>query len=276
MLALPASAQAQDAGSASGDIFQVTGDASKAYVIRNNGQRVRAEPYLLLYDGDRVVAGKGVRILLRGIKAKPVPVTAKDGPFLVQETGNSIAMDALRWLQRFDVFFSSKPRALIVHNLPRDEAAPRLFRPDFLSGPRQFVPAGLTSLTIVWRGGAGSATMVDSVRGEIHNPPTSFARSTFTGSFSTSVRVYFGKQNTEDSGWQLESADPSSIPLPPWSQKQPDSDRERALRAIWILTEGPDDWRLFATSELELLKETDHLAGRFWHLMGSGQWPAAS
>lgn len=273
VLVAPKSLYALEPSDAQGDIFQVVGDGRMAHVLRRSGEKVRAEPYLQLYNGDKVIAERGVRILIRGIASKPIVVTSKEAPFLIQASSGSLSASARQWFLRLTDFFTAKPRALVVHNLPRDDSIPQLKKPTFLSEERQFVPIGLERLSIIWRGGAGSATFIDDAGGVTLNPPTNFSRTTFNIPLKLSGRVHFGREYSSEFGWQVILTDQNAIPLPPWSREQPVSNRDRAARAIWILTEGPDEWRLFAVSELELLKEADPFAGRFWHLLGSGQWP---
>jgi hypothetical protein len=132
------------------------------------------------------------------------------------------------------------------------------------------VPRGQASLTVIWKGEPATieletnAGLVVASRWKVAESNVVLDRLNLNGAYRLKI--------ADNSSYELSAVDPVQIPEPDWRKGHAStSDDERAVRAVWILSAGPPDWRLFALDELRVLHASSFLAERAWEAELSGE-----
>jgi hypothetical protein len=234
--------------------------------------REQAHYHTLLYPGDRLefhVAGKLEADLCgksRTYHAGDVDMTVPDcGAGDFGEKGEAL-------LGVFWPFTSSSRRAAATYTWSRSgQGGPR---PPALTDPlapsgHQLVPAGQTHLVVLWRNGPGLVTV--EAQGNRSVNVDSFRNAWVDVPLAPGAAYYQISVDQPGLQWSVETA--PTAPVPPWFDgAQPATVAQRLVRAVWLLKEGPQDWRLFALAELEdLAAAGDFQARQFWDGARSGE-----
>lgn len=127
----------------------------------------------------------------------------------------------------------------------------------------QVLPARQQSLVVVWQGptpfvelrNAGNRIAASQVQ-----PATNFA--VLTGlNITGRSRLLIGDSII----YVIRAVDSPQVPEPQWMEGRTSrTEDERVARALWLLTDGPAQWRLFALGELEGLRTSSFAAERIW------------
>ncbi len=137
-------------------------------------------------------------------------------------------------------------------------------------GP-QSIPADQTSVAVAWEGYTpfvelrNAAGLVSSSRIRPHENLVVLERGDTKGGESLLVG--------EQLSYPLQFVDRSAVKEPPWMNHVSATDDERVARATWLLLEGPTEWRLFALTELNELKDSSFAAERILEWARAGRDP---
>jgi hypothetical protein len=173
-----------------------------------------------------------------------------------------------RWILSADL-----PAPAVYTRVRAGEKASAILRPDpLLPVGLQRLPEGAERATLIWLGGS-AAVEIGTMTGSRFVNSEGFA-------FADLPLADVGRQARitlpgPDLAWDvLIGGEP---PLPPWwtaAAGAPASEAQRAVRAAWLLREGPSEWKLFAISELRELARSDHFpSAALWAAIVSSRRP---
>jgi hypothetical protein len=266
-LALATIAQAA-AENASGRVRSVRAEGVVTIESRDGTAR-RAGHGVPLIGGDRIVF-HGPGVVEINLWGRDRTIT-DDFEVPLRDAGVLSQLEA-RYLDSL-LLFLGRPRWYAPATLPavRDPLAPmaRVKPNDLAPTGIQHLPQGSTRVALVWDGGptelaispaaSGGSPVINSrgARAVVSAPAT--ARFTITAA---------------DGGlaWVVERG--RVPPWPPWREPPTGtpSEAQRLVRAVWLLRDGPGDWRVFALGELEdLARAGNYAATQLWEAAGSGE-----
>jgi hypothetical protein len=223
-----------------------------------------AAPRILLFPGDILRSEKGGRARLR-IRGRPVMV----GPQLPRYTvpGSASIFDRLdeQFAQLYHAILGAEkgdpPQFPVGRS--KDAPPPPPIRADpLLPEGRQLLPPGTAKAALIWRDGAATLLVTGAGRrATIASDGFSFAQVPLPGP-EARIEASGGGRTLR---WSVEPG--GAPPGPPWQAGAGRglSSAQRLVRALWLLREGPAEWRLFALTELaELNLEGDVLGEEAW------------
>jgi hypothetical protein len=169
-------------------------------------------------------------------------------------------------------FVSSPRRAIAIYSWSRSPNEPPRapVTADSLAPPgRQFIPAGENHIVLIWRDAPGTVTVepeggkptsIDSNRDAWIDLPLESGRKRYV--------IAVDRPRLQ---WSVEVT--GAPPIPPWfTEGQPTDEALRLIRAVWLVKQGPVEWRLFALTELsDLAADGDFQARQFWDGARSGE-----
>lgn len=255
---------------AAGRVVDVTPPGSVQIVGQNKPPQVAAHG-VLLHPGDWLDFRREGE-LVANVYGRRVTYTATspDRQIPKRAVGRYGPQD-LSFFERFVQFLSSPRAAIPVFPWVRGTPPPgiTLESSQFAPTGRVLVPRGTTQLALIWRSGPaelvvqppkGPATRLRSERNAWLLVPLP--------THADGVRITAEGQSLS---WTIGSAD--RVPAPPWLENKADlSEAERLVRASWLLSHGPSQWRAFAVTELAELSERGSFPGnQLWTGARSGE-----
>ena len=276
-LSVTAPARATDCAwtEVTGRIDEVHADATNvAIVTRATGERVAAAPFLLLCDSDRLEL-TGTATVSAVVNGEDRTYTAQSGDRVLrggsQTTFHPAAPGVLAKLNAIvHAVLTTPQRAIAVYVYARggspSDATPR---PDpLLPVGEQYLPKGYRKMALVWRGGTGSLVVTPASQPAVRPDTNHHAYAVFDAPQDPAgFQVALSGQPL---AWSVKYT--GSPPSPPGVDGGSiRSSGDRLARALWILDEGPSQWRAFAFSEIASLADSgSFVAGEVWHAARSG------
>lgn len=255
-----------------GRVIGVEWDASgsNAYVMRAESMvdnRVKVQPYLWLCGNDRIEIADGTKVIISLVNREQKTCT-RDASCTLPHNVNIIKpspfFDRIFHRLRFNATYT-KPIPIVTAT--RSLRVILLANDPLLPSGIQYLPHTYEKVVLLWRNGPAEVMLVTADK-EIK----------LSSGNSTYLIVDLPKEQSEgiqinlpNMGWHIKRA---SAPPVPEEMDQFDSTSlpDRLVRALWILKNGPDEWRLFALSELEGLSRAGFFAAeQLWHAALSGE-----
>jgi hypothetical protein len=272
-LDIPASA-AQAADHAAQAVGRVTDTrpAGAPVIVRHDGRRQPARYPAVIYAQDHILIAPGhsLGIVING-RQKTLAATGQQLDYRVEQPSRSVSawgggiLDSL-------IDFLTRPKAPATSQVyARGEGGPpppSAVADPLLPAGRQLLPKGTQRVAIVWKGPAAGFDTI--VNGQTTDSSPSFNHSWASFPIVAPPGVPFVlKLENSKVAWQVEIAD--RAPLPPAMASEPVTDGDRLARAVWLLRDGPAEWRMFALSEIAAMAEAnDFVAGELWQAAQDG------
>jgi hypothetical protein len=214
----------------------------------------------------RVIAPEPARAVVR-MRGEVRTLTARTPPLTIPAQREPGFWDGFATFVRSFRIFSSTPEVAVAETYARRSLAEVREHPLLVPG-EQFLPAGQDSLTIMWIGPDAPVELDNASKRIVASLwNTSGNRVVFE---SLALNGRYDLQVSDRLHYAVVTVDPGQIPEPGWMQGRASaSDEERVARALWILTDGPPPWRLFALNELRRLRATSFAAERIWEWIGA-------
>jgi hypothetical protein len=255
------------------DIFVKEGSA---FVIRADcpaNERVAAFIYQKLFEGDRIEITGKTKVI--------VNLAQNEERIFTQETnhqplhGKTVKDIEENWKAIIASIWNSlgnSQETIPVHNNVRRGSSVLLKNDPLLPSGIQYLPAGYDQVALLWQSGAAKV-VITSAGGSIEED--SKDRAFLLIPIPTDQENIKISLQDQKIGWDVRT---SAIPPVPPGMKEPDaaSTSDRLIRAIWILKEGPVEWRLFALSELANLSKAGFFAAEeLWNAARLGKLATA-
>jgi hypothetical protein len=239
------------------------GGANAKATLQHPGQSaedvVRNAP---LYPGD-IIEVTGGAVVTVSMQAAPIGPTAQK--YKVPERSRSLftAFDDT-FLQPFLwLITGDKPDPAYYPKAkgPNDRPASPIVASLLLPEGVQYLPDSQSSATFLWEKGRATLRVASGGMDEVDSTPLSFA----TMQFPNGPNDISAVGETSALHWRIQRR--NAIPSPPWQSTIGDSrsPEQRLVRAVWLLRDGPQEWRLFALSELSDLSQSgSYAADQLW------------
>jgi hypothetical protein len=231
-----------------------------------------ARYHSLLCAGDKLVMTGEAR-LDANLNGKIKTFVAGDPDLTVPRRPTGMFTERDRgFFERFWPFVTAVRRQIPTYAWARgeDDTPPPTLTPDPLAPTgRQRVLRGTTQVMVLWRGGASNLTVRPELRGSMSVENRRYAWAAVP--LAADADRYVVTTENGALSWSIEKVD--SAPSPPWfADPNPQTEAERLVRAVWLLTDGPPEWRLFALTELsDLASAGNVVAAQFWQGARSGE-----
>ena len=256
---------------------------SNIWVIRANcpaNERLEAFHYQLLYEGDQIQILDESRVNVSFAQGKEQLFTQQTNNLPISgKTVKSIHDNQNNWYEKFK---SAKavwklfgtPRKPIPQTTVVRGSTPRflLAEDNLLPSGIQYLPVDYDQVAILWRGGPAIVSLAASIGTMETNTQQVAYLVTAIPNNQSEIEIRLLRH---DIGWRIQFA--KNPPLPS-GLTEPDQNAiaERVIRAVWILTEGPLEWRIFALTELaKLAKQGYFSAEQLWLAALSGELTGA-
>ena len=237
-------------------------NTSGTYVIRAAcppNERIETYAYQWLYGNDRIEITDGTKVIVSLAKGEQRTCTRNTNCELPQSSIKKTVFDI-----RFPLI--ERPRKLIpVFNVVRSIRSASLENDPLLPSGTQYLPYGYEQVTLLWKGGPSKVNLSTS------NTDFSSENKAFITipipQDRPGINIYLSDPRIN---WHIQNS--ATVPVPEGMEEpDPASLSDRLIRALWIMENGLDEWRLFALSELEILSHTGLFAAEeFWHATLSG------
>jgi len=254
-------------------------NGSSAYVLRaacEPQERVVAFVYQWLYEGDRIEITGDAEVLVSLAKGeKRVFTQNTNGILLHEQTINDIHKNQNSISGKVQIAIGiwkaleRQRKSIPYFNKVRGSAQNLVITEDpLLPSGLQYLPADYDQIALLWKGGPATviSTSAEKVT-EIRSESWSYLVLPISGNQSESLI----RLQNKDISWNIKTA--STIPVPQGiNESDLISPSSQLARALWILKEGPGEWRLFALSELaRLSQEGVFSAEELWKAALSGE-----
>jgi hypothetical protein len=249
-----------------GSVVAVTppGSVTIVHAVGGEEEAIEGRP---LYPGDRFIF-RSKSVLSTWLYDRPVDF--KPGGSLsvpLRPVGRYRPKDE-SFLDRWRNFALRPRRGIPAFPFVQDpnQGPPAPVASEVLPTGRQHILATTREIALVWRSGpSGVRVAVAGQPALALNPTRSAWRmvpAPDASRFEVAASVLV---------WNVEVS--PRAPRPDWQAEEADlSQEQRVVRALWILSDGPVDWRLFALSELaELANGGNFAAAQFWQAARSGE-----
>lgn len=254
-------------------------NSSSVYVLRaacEPQERVIAFVYQWLYEGDRIEITGDAEVLVSLAKGeKRVFTQNTNGISLHEQTINDIHKNQNSISGKVQIAtgiwkaLERQRKSIPYFNKVRGSTQNLVITEDpLLPSGLQYLPADYDQIALLWKGGPATviSTSAEKVT-EIRSESWSYLVLPISGNQPENlVRL----QN-RDISWNIKTA--STIPVPQGiNESDLISPSLQLARALWILKEGPGEWRLFALSELARLSQKGVFsAEELWKAALSGE-----
>jgi hypothetical protein len=251
-------------------IDQAAGEAPARVVRAGGGEAPLATAYLVLCRGDSFVlspgttvqASFGPRPCREFTAARPAIPDECAGPPEpeLRSAGMILALIHAQLNGRDEGRREAIPVFLLTRGAPSRISADPLLPPG-----RQLVPRGDLSLAFVWRDAPGILAV--GGRGvQKGGEENSMLIALPAAQSELTVRA-----NGSDFSWEVSRA--AAVPVPPGlAEAELSTHAGRAARAVWLLSQGPEHWQLFALSELAALSRDEYFLGdQLWTMARNGE-----
>jgi hypothetical protein len=246
-------------------LLPAAGNAQGRVTLQRGARKgLTAAPPILLFPGDVLRSEKGGRARLR-IRGRAVTVGPQMPSYTVPDSASVFDQLDEQFAQLYHAIFAADKGDPPQFPLGRskDEPPPAPIRADpLLPEGRQLMPPGATRAAVIWRDGAANV-LVTSAGRQVTIPSDGF-------SFAQVPLPDAGARIEATGGgrtlrWTVERG--GAPPGPAWQAGAGPglSARQRLVRALWLLRVGPDEWYLFALTELaDLNLARDVLGEEAW------------
>jgi len=243
-------------------------------------ERVSAFVYQWLYEGDRIEITGDAEVFVSLAKGeKRVFTQNTNGISLHEQTINNIhkyqnsipgkveiAIGVWRALEK-------KRKYIPYFNKVRGSIQNLVITEDpILPSGLQYLPADYDQIALLWKGGPATviSTTAEKVT-EMRSENWSYLVMPVSGNQSENIV----RLQNQDISWHIKIA--STTPAPQGiNESDLTSPSSQLARAVWILKEGPGEWRLFALSELARLSQRGVFsAEELWKAALSGELVSA-
>lgn len=247
--------------------------ADAAQIVDAKGARRPVRHGSLLYPGDRIVFLKPGRIEATFGQQRRTLTPESDLTIAGRPAGRAGARD-VDYVEGFKRLISQPRQTIAMFPFLRDggeQPPPRTASPLLPTG-LQKVTAQTVRLAFIWRDGPALLTVG---QGKAAKQVNSGQAATILVTPPPGARRFAVSMVGEPSlAWTVEVVE--AAPAPPWfAPDEPASEEQRLVRALWLLREGPPEWRLFALSEIAALAEAGvFTASEIWQAAQSGQLSA--
>lgn len=268
-------AAACPAARAQGQVVKLERARAGAVLLQPSGKARRPlQPFEYLCSGDTVVVmDPGARALLRLTgRDKPVLVDSVRRRFTVaaaQSTGllHWLAMQVDRFEQLIGDNWGSRQPVETMSRVELGDPPPPLAAHPALAAHTQLLPEGLSTLGLQWRGGASKLRLNGPAGGdEIRLRPDMVSAIVPLDNEVSSVTLQPAASGTALT-YEIRRVPAAAIPAPGDDRLGTlEGDERRLALALWLIEEGPPEWRLYALSELGAMATRAPLPQRLWAL----------
>jgi|CXWL01.1.fsa_nt_gi hypothetical protein len=266
-----------------GKISNIVRNEGSAVVIRAAcpaNERTSADFYQMLYEGDRIEIMGATKVFVSLVQREESIFTQETNhQRLHGKTKKDIEESSNSWFERITsakeiINLIGKSRKPIPYfGIVRGSTKKfSLSNDPLLPSGTQYLPSGYDSIALIWKG--GPATVIIS-----QTDGTSRVSSHNQASLLVPIQkdpqdIRINLQDQEIA-WHVQV---SATPPLPAGMTEPDPAlvSARLIRAIWILREGPVEWRMFALSEFANLSKAGIFAAEeLWEAALSGELATA-
>lgn len=255
------------------------GNSGSAYVLRaacEPQERVIAYVYQWLYEGDRIEITGDAEVLVSLAKGEKRVFTQNTNRIsLHEQTINDIHKNQNSISGKVQIAIGiwkaleRQRRSIPYFNKVRGSTQNLAITEDpLLPSGLQYLPADYDQIALLWKGGPATviSTSAEKVT-EIRSESWSYLVLPISASQSENLI----RLQNKDISWNIKTA--STIPVPQGiNESDLVSPSSQLARALWILKEGPGEWRLFALSELARLSQKGVFsAEELWKAALSGE-----
>jgi hypothetical protein len=262
------------AASSSGEVTQIAGRVldpepqGGAWIKRLAGGQEPARFPALLYGQDHILLSPGQALTIRlagqrrTLKADATPLD-----YVVPLPGRETSPGATTILQSVADFFYRAPLPLSTPTYARGPGA-HVEAPTadpLVPIGQQWITSDTNAVALIWRGQA-SALVISGGGGSVPTYGNYWARIDRPGGSKAGFAIKLANTRLE---WRIGVS--AAVPVAPGINPASTTRGDRLGRALWLLQDGPSDWRLYALSEISsLAKNGDFLAGEMWNSAQSG------
>ncbi len=253
--------------------------SSNVVVLRANcnpGERLNAYNYQLIYEGDRIHIPDSSQVIVSLAKGEKQTFTQDTNHLSITgKTLKAIHEDKDKWHEKIEsvkiiwkLFETSRVPIPRLSTVRGSVTKLRLSEDRLLPSGTQYLPTGYDQIALLWRGGpAIVAITTTSENIEINTKHSAYLVAPISGNPSE-IKVKLANHTIE---WLIQlGKTPPTVPGLP--EPKPESTAERLISAVWILKQGPKEWRLFALTELARLADAGYFpAEELWHAALSGE-----
>jgi hypothetical protein len=245
-------------------------------ILHRDGSREPARAPALIYAGDHIhlAAGQQLAVNLGGTYTVIKAPMNQPRDYLVEDPHRGVSAGLMAFYSALENVFVHPQVVRAVPVIARDEhGRPLPSRADpLVPVGRQFVPRDQALIAVIWSGPAAAAHLVRPGHPDEASHPGTGGWATFA------VGNLDGPATVALSGaplaWQIDISE--AIPGPPGiAAGGALTPGDRLARAIWLLRDGPPEWRLFAISEIAALAPSDFIANELWDAAQKGALDAA-
>lgn len=242
---------------------------SNAYVIRAESMgdnRVTVQPYLWLCGNDRIEIADDTKVVILQANREQKTCT-RDASCTLPH--NVIIIEP----SIFDRFFhrlrfnATYTKPIPIFTATRTPRVVPLANDPLLPSGTQYLPHTYEKVALLWRNGPAEVKLVTTDKEiKLSSGNSAYLIVDLPKEQSENIQI-----NLPNMSWHIKRA---SAPPVPEEMDQFDlaSFPDRLVRALWVLKNGPDEWRLFALSELEGLSRAGFFAAeQLWHAALSGE-----
>lgn len=261
-------------------------NGSSVHVLRATcpaRERVTAFVYQWLYEGDQIeIIGDAEVLVLLAKGEKRVFTKDTNGMSLYDKTvadihknQNSIAgkVEIAIGVWRVWKTLERQRKSIPYFNKVRGSTQnPVIMEDPLLPSGLQYLPTDYDQIALLWKGGPATviSTSIEK-KTEISSKNWSYLVMPIAKNQSENII----KLKNHDISWHIKIT--STIPIPQGlNESNLTTSFSQLVRALWILKEGPGEWRLFAFSELARLARIGYFpAEELWKAALSGELVSA-
>ncbi|MBX3640463.1 MAG: hypothetical protein KF888_08110 [Nitrosomonas sp.] len=250
-----------------GKISGIEWDESEgsAYVIRaapTANERIKVQAYQWLCENDRIEITDDTKVVIF-LSNREQKTCTRHSSCVLPINANKITKEIPLFLFNKPI---TRPRHIPIFSIVRSIHSVSLENDPLLPSGIQYLPSDYEKAALLWRNGPAEVTLITSEQEtRLHSGNKAYLI----------VELPKGQSNMRislsDINWHIQSA---TIPPVPEEMNEFNSASlpDRLVRALLILKKGPNEWRLFALSELENLSHTGFFAAEeLWHAVLSGE-----
>lgn len=157
----------------------------------------------------------------------------------------------------------------VLDTMARASSPPPAYDPLLIGGP-QYLPTGQRHAAFVWASAPTTLTVRDARRQSLGAYDSQGGLIALD--LPASAQALTVSSPGGELAWTVVTAPEPIRPAwltPPEAQLSED---ERIARAVWILSEGPMEWRVFALGEIETLSKSHFSALLVWRAIAAGEF----
>ncbi|MDR4515714.1 hypothetical protein [Nitrosomonas sp.] len=256
-----------------GKISEIEWDKSdgRAYIVRveATNESATVQVYKLLCEKDKIEITDDTKVIVSLARGEILTCTRYSNCEMPSNK-NKIKPTL------FEKFFPrlrdnrSSSRPIPIFNVVRSIRGISIENDPLLPSGIQYLPHDHKKTALLWRNGPAEVTLITTDKEtKFHSGNKAYLTVELPQERSDLVISLSGIS------WHIQYV--STLPVPEGLYNfDPESLPDRLIRALWILKNGADEWRLFALSELENLSNSGFFAAEeFWHMALTGELAVA-